>query len=61
MRPIALILPALASQPASLKDIPDTNPASEQAAFVVPEGFEINLFASEPLIQRPVQMNWRCL
>lgn len=27
-------------------------------AFVVPEGFEVNLFASEPMIQKPVQMNW---
>ncbi|MBL9117992.1 MAG: hypothetical protein JNJ83_23490 [Verrucomicrobiaceae bacterium] len=53
-----LSIPLLASQPTSLKDIPDTNPEAEKAAFVLPEGFEINLFASEPMIQKPVQMNW---
>jgi putative heme-binding domain-containing protein len=61
MRTLALVLlalPILASQPTTLKDMPDTNPAAQQAAFVVPDGFEINLFASEPLLQKPVQMNW---
>ncbi len=56
-----LLLPGLtafASQPTSTKDLPDPNPQVQQAAFVVPEGFEINLFASEPMIQKPVQMNW---
>lgn len=47
-----------ASQPTSLADLPDANPEAELKAFVVPEGFEVNLFASEPLIQKPVQMNW---
>lgn len=49
---------ARASQPASLADLPDANPEAELKAFVVPEGFEVNLFASEPMIQKPVQMNW---
>lgn len=47
-----------ASQPKSLADLPDPNPEVQKAAFVVPEGFEINLFAGEPMIQKPVQMNW---
>ena len=46
------------SQPTSVKDLPDPNPEVQQAAFVVPEGFEINLFAAEPMLQKPVQMNW---
>ncbi|MEZ5387070.1 MAG: hypothetical protein R3F13_16300 [Prosthecobacter sp.] len=49
---------ALASQPASLADLPDANPDAELKSFVVPEGLEVNLFASEPMIQKPVQMNW---
>ena len=51
-------LTAFASQPTSTKDLPDPNPEVQQAAFVVPEGFELNLFAAEPMIQKPVQMNW---
>ncbi len=49
---------AHASQPTSLADLPDANPEAERKAFVVPEGFEVSLFASEPMIQKPVQMNW---
>ena len=48
---------AAASQPTSLADLPDANPDAELKSFVVPEGFEVNLFAAEPMIQKPVQMN----
>jgi len=41
-----------------LKDVPDPNPASEQASFSVADGFEVNLFAAEPRIAKPIQMNW---
>lgn len=47
-----------AAQPKTLADIPDANPEAEKAGFILPEGFEINLFAAEPMIQKPVQMNW---
>ena len=50
--------PLAASQPLGLKDIPDPSPEVQKAGFVVPEGFEISLFASEPMLQKPVQMNW---
>ncbi len=49
---------AHASQPTSVADLPDANPDAELKSFVVPEGFQVNLFASEPMIQKPVQMNW---
>lgn len=52
---------ALASQPKSTADMPDPNPAVQQAGFVVPEGVEVTLFASEPMIAKPVQMNWDAL
>ncbi len=49
---------AHAAQPKSLADMPDPSVEAEKAGFVLPDGFEINLFASEPMIQKPVQMNW---
>ena len=41
-----------------LKDIPDPSPALQQESFQLAEGFEINLFASDPMIAKPVQINW---
>ena len=42
----------------NLKDIPLPDPAEEQATFVLPEGFEVNLFAADPQIAKPIQMNF---
>lgn len=53
-----LLSVASASQPGTVADIPNPAPDAEQAAFVIPEGFELNLWASEPLLRKPVQMNW---
>lgn len=55
---LGLPLVGLASQPGSVSDLPSPDVEVQKAAFVVPEGFEIELFAAEPLIQKPVQMNW---
>ncbi len=33
-------------------------PAEAQKKFTVPEGFEIRLFASEPMVMNPVAMTW---
>ncbi len=41
-----------------LRDVPDPDPAKQLNSFQVAEGFEVNLFASEPLIAKPIQMNW---
>ncbi len=49
---------ALASQPATVDGIPDPSVEAEQKAFIVPEGYELNLWAAEPLLRKPVQMNW---
>ncbi|HEY2573758.1 MAG TPA: PVC-type heme-binding CxxCH protein, partial [Verrucomicrobiaceae bacterium] len=54
----AIAISAPASQPKSLAEIPDAATDAEMAAFVVPDGFEINLWASEPMLHKPVQMNW---
>ena len=40
-----------------LKVIPDTDPEIERKSFIVPEGVEVNLFASDPVIAKPIQMN----
>lgn len=42
----------------NLKDIPDVDPAKELASFQVAEGFEVNLFVSDPHIAKPIQMNF---
>lgn len=50
------VSPALAQR--GLRDVPDPDPAKQLQTFQVAEGFEVNLFASEPFIAKPVQMNW---
>jgi hypothetical protein len=39
-------------------DIPELDVAAEVKAFTVADGFEINLFASDPMINKPINMNW---
>ncbi|MBC8353462.1 MAG: HEAT repeat domain-containing protein [Planctomycetes bacterium] len=41
-----------------LKDIPDSDPEIERSSFIVADGFEVNLYASDPLIAKPIQMNF---
>ncbi len=40
------------------KEIPDPDPKKELESFHVAEGFEISLFASDPMVVKPIQMNW---
>ncbi|QDT35516.1 PVC-type heme-binding CxxCH protein [Thalassoglobus polymorphus] len=41
-----------------LKVIPPTDPELERKTFILPEGFEVNLFAADPQIAKPIQMNF---
>ncbi len=41
-----------------LRDIPDPAVEAQLKAFKLPPGAKINLFASDPMISKPVQMNW---
>lgn len=41
-----------------LKDIPDPDPEIERKSFILPEGFEVNLYAADPLLAKPIQMNF---
>ena len=51
------VAPSLAAQD-NLTNIPDPDPAAQLAALHVTEGFEINLFAADPMIDPPIQMAW---
>src|SRR5260370_9337079 len=35
-----------------------SNPQVEQASFKVADGFEVNLFASDPMVRKPIAMNF---
>ena len=50
------ISPAFAQR--DLKNIPDPDPEIERKTFVVPDGFEVNLYAADPLLAKPIQMNF---
>jgi putative heme-binding domain-containing protein len=49
---------SVTAQPPAKKDIPAPDPALEQATFRVPEGFEVQLYAADPAIAKPIQMNF---
>ncbi|MFO0950783.1 MAG: PVC-type heme-binding CxxCH protein [Isosphaeraceae bacterium] len=38
--------------------IPDPDPEVERQSFIVADGFEVNLFAADPLLAKPIQMNF---
>ncbi|QDK81946.1 dehydrogenase [Spirosoma sp. KCTC 42546] len=40
------------------KDNPDPDPKRELESFKIADGFEVTLFAAEPLVAKPIQMNW---
>ena len=37
--------------------VPDPDPELERKTFILPEGFEVNLYAADPLLMKPIQMN----
>jgi putative heme-binding domain-containing protein len=61
MRRFALFLvaalPAAAFAQADAK-VPDPDPELERKSFIVADGFEVNLFAADPLLAKPIQMNF---
>lgn len=42
----------------NLKDIPESDPEIERKSFILAEGFEVNLFAGDPQIAKPIHMNF---
>ncbi|MFT5108505.1 MAG: putative heme-binding domain-containing protein, partial [Pseudoalteromonas tetraodonis] len=54
----ALAGTAFGQQSVTLDSIPDPSPQFQMESFQLAEGFEVNLFASDPTIAKPIQMNW---
>src|SRR5437588_10167389 len=54
----AILFAGLANAQRELKTIPDPDPEIERRSFQVAEGFEVNLFAADPLLAKPIQMNF---
>ena len=52
------LLPTAGFAQRDLKDIPPTDPELERKSFIVADGFEVNLFAADPKIAKPIQMNF---
>ena len=50
------VRPALAQR--GLAEIPPPDPVAELAAMQIADGYEVNLFAAEPLISKPLQINF---
>ena len=42
----------------NLTQIPDPDPEIERKSFMVADGFEVNLFAADPILAKPIQMNF---
>jgi len=53
-----VLLASTASAQRNLKNIPPPDPQLELEALQVHEGFEVNLFAGDPAIAKPIQMNF---
>ena len=55
---LILLFSSVAFAQRALKEIPSVDPAEEQRSFQLAEGLEVNLFASEPMVRKPIQMVW---
>jgi len=53
---LAAATPALAQRPPFA--IPDPDPEVERKSFLLADGFEVNLFAADPVLAKPIQMNF---
>ena len=42
----------------NLRDIPVPDPQQEIEKMQLADGFEVNLFAADPMVVKPIQMNW---
>src|SRR5437868_1530658 len=54
----AILFAGLANAQRELKTIPDPDPEIERRSFQVADGFEVKLFAADPLLAKPIQMNF---
>jgi putative heme-binding domain-containing protein len=54
---LTTVLPSAIAQDTLLK-VPKPDVSNEMEAFNVADGFEVNLFASDPMIANPINMHW---
>jgi putative heme-binding domain-containing protein len=52
------LLPSVCWAQRDLTTIPPPDPELERKTFMLPEGFEVNLFAADPQIAKPIQINF---
>lgn len=55
---VFLLFPMWLCAQDNLRNVQDPDPVLEKESFNVAEGFEVNLFADEPMLVKPIQMNW---
>ena len=55
---LILLLCSIANAQRGLKEIPSTDPDEQMSTFQLAEGLQVNLFASEPMVRKPIQMAW---
>ena len=55
---IALLLTALPAFAQRDAKVPDPDPELERKTFILPPGFEVNLFAADPMLAKPIHMNF---
>jgi putative heme-binding domain-containing protein len=55
---LALFLTPLSALAQRDAKVPDPDPELERKTFIVPDGFEVNLFAADPMLAKPIQMNF---
>ncbi len=55
---ISVLLALLLQAPAQGKQDVPPDPELERKTFKVADGFEVTLFAADPLLAKPIQMNW---
>ncbi|WP_229321196.1 PVC-type heme-binding CxxCH protein [Larkinella knui] len=55
--PVILLITSSVKQD-DRKDNPDPDVKHELESFKIADGFEVTLFAAEPLVAKPIQMNW---
>jgi putative heme-binding domain-containing protein len=52
---LVTVTPAFAQKDAK---VPDPDPELERKSFILPPGFEVNLYAADPLLAKPLEMNF---
>lgn len=55
---VLVLLPMVSLAQNNLRDVPNPDSKFEKQTLNVAEGLEVNLFAEEPMLVKPIQMNW---